>query len=86
MGVRRAGRRSLPGDEVASHHQRGRAEFVAGTVQASGVSADPDDDKYLAAVAGRASVVVTGDPHLLTVREYEGVRVITPPSILDLFA
>lgn len=61
------------------------AEFVAGTVQVTGVSDDPDDDKYLAAaIAGRASFVVTGDPHLLTVREYEGVRIITPRSFLDV--
>ena len=61
------------------------AELVTGTVQVAGVSDDPDDDKYLAAaVAGRASFVVTGDPHLLTVREYEGVRIITPRSFLDV--
>ena len=61
------------------------AELVAGTVQVAGVSDDPDDDKYLAAaVAGRTSFVVTGDPHLLTVREYEGVRIITPRSFLDV--
>jgi putative PIN family toxin of toxin-antitoxin system len=61
------------------------AEFVSGTVQVAGVSEDPDDDKYLAAaIIGRASFVVTGDPHLLTVRESEGVRIITPRSFLDL--
>ena len=61
------------------------AELVSVTVQVAGVSEDPDDDKYLAAaIVGRASFVVTGDPHLLTVREYEGVRIITPRSFLDL--
>jgi len=37
-----------------------------------------------AALAGRASFVVTGDPHLLTVGEYEGVRIVTPRVFLDL--
>ena len=61
------------------------AELVTGPAQVAGVSDDPDDDKYLAAaVAGRASFVVTGDPHLLTVKEYEGVRIITPRSFLDV--
>jgi len=61
------------------------AKLVSGTVQVAGVSEDPDDDKYLAAaIVGRASFVVTGDPHLLTVREYGGVRIITPRSFLDL--
>jgi hypothetical protein len=61
------------------------AELVPGTVQMSGVSKDPDDDKYLAAaVAGRASFVVTGDPHLMTVGQYEGIRIVNPRAFLDL--
>jgi hypothetical protein len=61
------------------------AELVAGTVQVSGVSKDPDDDKYLAAaVEGRASFVVTGDPHLLTFGECEGIRPVNPRAFLDL--
>jgi uncharacterized protein len=61
------------------------ADVVSGTFQVAGVSEDPDDDKYLAAaIAGLASFVVTGDPHLLTVREYERVRIITPRSFLGL--
>ena len=61
------------------------ADLVAGTVLVSGVSKDPDDDKYLAAAAaGRASFVVTGDPHLLAVGQYEGVRIVSPRTFLDL--
>ena len=61
------------------------AEFVPGAAQVSDVSEDPDDDKYLAAaVEGRATFVVTGDPHLLAVRQYEGVRVVNPRAFLDL--
>lgn len=63
------------------------ADFVLESTQVLGVSKDPDDDKYLAAaIAGRASLVVTGDPHLLTVGEYEGVRVVTPRTFLDLLS
>ena len=61
------------------------AELVPGAYQVSGVSQDPDDDKYLAAaVEGRATFVVTGDPHLLAVGEYEDVRIISPRVFLDL--
>ncbi len=61
------------------------AEFVSDPSQVSGVSKDPDDDKYLAAaIAGRAPLVVSGDPHLLTVGEYEGVRIVTPRAFLNL--
>ena len=63
------------------------AELVPGASQVSGVSQDPDDDKYLAAaVEGRASFVVTGDPHLLAVGQYEGIRMVTPRTFLDLLS
>jgi hypothetical protein len=63
------------------------ADVVLETTQVPGVSKDPDDDRYLAAaIAGRASLVVTGDPHLLTVGEYEGVRVVTPRTFLDVLS
>jgi len=46
---------------------------------------DPGDVKYLcAAVAGRAAFVVTGDRHLLTLVEHQGVRIVTPRAFLDL--
>jgi len=61
------------------------ADFVPDPSQVSGVSKDPDDDKYLAAaIAGRAPLVVSGDPHLLSVAEYEGVRIVTPRAFLNL--
>lgn len=49
------------------------------------VSKDPDDDKYIAAaLEGRASFVVSGDPHLLDIKEHEGVRIVSPRAFLDL--
>lgn len=61
------------------------AEFVTGDYAIPPLSEDPDDDKYVAAaVEGRASFVVTGDPNLLTIREHEGVRIVSPRAFLDL--
>lgn len=61
------------------------ADLVAGDVALSGVCADPDDDKYLAAaIEGRAAFVVTGDRALLGLREYEGIRIVPPRAFLDL--
>jgi hypothetical protein len=61
------------------------ADLVPGASQLAGVSRDPDDDKYLAAaVEGRASFVVTGDPHLLAIDQYERIRIVTPRTFLDL--
>jgi predicted nucleic acid-binding protein len=51
------------------------------------VSEDADDDKYFAAaVEGRATLIVTGDPDLLTVKEYRDIRVVTPRAFLDLLS
>lgn len=48
------------------------------------VHADPSDDVYLAtALAGAAPVLVTGDrKHLLALREFAGVRIVTPSAFL----
>lgn len=51
------------------------------------VEDDPDDDKFLAcAVDGEAEYIVSGDPHLLTVKEYEGVKILTPSDFLALLS
>jgi predicted nucleic acid-binding protein len=48
---------------------------------------DANACKYIAAaVEGRAAFLVTGDPHLLALSEYGGVRVVSPRAFLDLLA
>ncbi len=60
------------------------AEFVTDR-QIGAVSRDSDDDKYIAAaIEGRASFVVSGDPDLLALKEHEGVRMVNPRAFLDL--
>lgn len=61
------------------------SEFVAGDHEVAGVSKDADDDKYLAAaIEGRAGFLVAGDSDLLDLKDYAGVRVLSPRSFLDL--
>ena len=61
------------------------AETTPGQHQVVGISADPDDDKYVAAaLEGRAAFVVSGDPDLLEIKQHEGVRIVTPRAFLDL--
>jgi putative PIN family toxin of toxin-antitoxin system len=61
------------------------AHLVADADDAPAVSVDADDDKYLAAaIEGRATLVVSGDPDLLAIKEHQGVRIVTPRVFLDL--
>jgi putative PIN family toxin of toxin-antitoxin system len=60
------------------------AELVEGRRSVRVVASDPDDDKYfVAAVEGDADVVVSGDKHVLEVKEFERIRVLTPRAFLD---
>jgi predicted nucleic acid-binding protein len=48
------------------------------------VTADPEDDKILArARAARARWFVSGDRHLLAIRQYRGIRIVTPQMFLE---
>lgn len=51
------------------------------------VSSDPDDDMFIecALVAG-ASMIVSGDHHLLDLEEYQGIRIVTPVAFLRWLA
>jgi putative PIN family toxin of toxin-antitoxin system len=61
------------------------SDLVAGDVQCEGVSEDPDDDKYVAAaVDGRAGFLVAGDSDLLDLKEYQGIRIVSPRVFLDI--
>ena len=63
------------------------AQFVEGDDEVERVSVDADDDKYFAAAAeGRATLIVTGDPDLLTVKDFQGIRIVTPRVFLDLLS
>ena len=47
------------------------------------VTADESDNRYLeCAVAGSARYVVTGDEHLLTIGEYQGITILSPAAFV----
>ena len=62
------------------------AQWVSGEYELAGVCKDPwmTTNTIAAAVEGRAAFVVAGDPDLLGVKEYEGIRVISPRGFLNL--
>ena len=62
-----------------------RAEHVVVPQERLGViAADPADDRVLeAAVAGHADRVISGDRHLLALREFRGIPIVTARQFLD---
>jgi putative PIN family toxin of toxin-antitoxin system len=61
------------------------SHLVAGQNELEGASRDRDDDKYIAAaIEGRAGFVVAGDSDLLDLKEYDGIRIMSPRAFLDL--
>ncbi len=60
------------------------ADFVTAPPLPEPVCADPDDDKFIAcAVAADARFIISGDQHLLSIAEYEGVLIVRPRAFLD---
>lgn len=48
------------------------------------IQIDPSDDKFLhCAKAGKASVIISGDRHLLSHKSYEKIRILTPSQFLE---
>ncbi len=48
------------------------------------IKADPDDDKVLAcAKTANAEVIASGDSHLLDLKEYEGIKIMTVHQLLE---
>jgi putative PIN family toxin of toxin-antitoxin system len=63
------------------------ATITPGAEIASGVSQDPADDMVLScAVEGQADFIISGDHDLIRLESYEGVRIVTPSTFLQLIA
>lgn len=57
---------------------RNGSQIVPGTYRVQVVQDDPDDDKFLAcALEAQADAVVSGDPHLLNLKWYQGIPMLT---------
>lgn len=60
------------------------AEMVTVAKTSEVIREDPADDKFLAlAAAGHARYIVSGDKHLLALREYRRVKIVTPREFLE---
>ncbi len=72
------------------HHLRDVAIMVRSNAKTStrlrgAVPHDPEDEPVLAcAVDGKANYLVSGDPHLLDVKIYNGIRIMSPADFLQI--
>ncbi len=76
------------GDRAAADAVRtiGRAAEMIKPATTISVLADEGDNRVLeCAVEGHADVVVSGDHHLLDLKEYGGIAILRPSDFLDQF-
>ncbi|HHO49258.1 MAG TPA: putative toxin-antitoxin system toxin component, PIN family [Desulfobacteraceae bacterium] len=58
--------------------------YAAKTPSLDIVRDDPEDNKFIeCAVALHCSVIISGDKHLLSVKDYMGIKILTPKEFLD---
>ncbi|MCZ7400126.1 MAG: putative toxin-antitoxin system toxin component, PIN family [Candidatus Methanoperedens sp.] len=61
------------------------SEVINPEIKLDVIKSDPDDNKILeCAVACGASYIVSGDRHLLELKKYGKIKIITPKTALDL--
>jgi uncharacterized protein len=59
------------------------AKIVEPKITLHVIKADPDDDRIVeCAVAGNAHLIVSGDHHLTTLKEFEGIGIVRPADFL----
>lgn len=62
-----------------------RSDVTAGMQLSQLISRDVKDDKFLAcAFEAKADYIVTGDEDLLDLKEYEGIKIVTPREFLKV--
>lgn len=64
---------------------RDNALVAPGAYSGQWVKDDPDDDKIVnTALETGSDYIVTGDPHLLALKEVRGIRIVTPAEFLSI--
>jgi uncharacterized protein len=62
------------------------SQVIVPIQQVTGVVADPDDDKFLAcALAAEAEAIISGDQHLLKLKQFASIPILTPSQFLKQF-
>ena len=64
---------------------KGYSDIVEPKQKLKVVKDDPDDDKIIeAAVEGKADYIITYDNHLLKLKEFRGIKIVSPKEFLDI--
>jgi hypothetical protein len=73
-------------EELLSLFSRGfNILFTTKTPKIKIIKKDPGDDKFIeCAVALKADAVITGDGEVLAVKEYMGIKILTPQQFLEI--
>jgi len=67
------------------HNVIKNSEIVEPTAKLDVIKDDPDDNRVLeCAKEGKVSHVITNDNHLLKLKEFEGIKIVTPEEFLQI--
>ena len=77
----------FPEDKIKDHIGilKEYGKIVEPTIKVDIIKEDPDDNKILeCAVSCNADYIVSGDHHLLKLKEFKGIKIVTAKEFLDL--
>lgn len=64
---------------------KNEATLITPTLELKIVDKDPADDEFIiAAIEGQANYIVSGDQHLLELKEYEGHKIVSPRDFVEI--
>ncbi len=62
------------------------AVFVSPNIVLSVIERDDSDNRILeCAIEAKAEYIVSGDDHLLSLKEYNGIKILTPSQFINIF-
>ncbi len=62
------------------------ATVIKTSSKINAVKDDPDDDKIVeCAIDSKSDYIITGDPHLLRLKEFKEIRIVTAKEFLEIF-
>ena len=63
-----------------------KAERISSTISINAIPDDPSDNKFIeCAVAGKADFIISGDKHLLNLKSFQNIPILTPKQFLEQF-